>query len=256
MKYNTILLLLYQVVNTSSWLTLRTRLCGQIVRSNKPNKNFKIELDEDTTTSSISPPLNLEDGCPIDSSDFHIDNVSESCIVLNEFVIQRESANMVDLDCYIFNKKITKVIADGIIVATPTGSTAYSASAGGSMVHPAVPAMLFTPICPHSLSFRPMILPDSALLKITIPESSSNSALVICDGRKWATLNAGDSLYVYILRYIYQISVSIYPLPTIITGGDNIINGGVTGDWFISIQRELRWNERKEQKPLPPEVYI
>lgn len=50
--------------------------------------------------------------------------------------------------------------------------------------------------------------------------------------------------------------MSEYPLPTVVTGGDNIISGGVSGDWFISIQRELRWNERKEQKPLPPEVYL
>lgn len=53
--------------------------------------------------------------------------------------------------------------ADGVLLATPTGSTAYSVAAGGSMVHPNVPAILFTPICPHSLNFRPVILPDYAV---------------------------------------------------------------------------------------------
>ncbi|KAG8089554.1 hypothetical protein GUJ93_ZPchr0011g27374 [Zizania palustris] len=70
------------------------------------------------------------------------------------------------IECYEHNHLITKVQGDGVIVATPTGSTAYSTAAGGSMVHPNVPCMLFTPICPHSLSFRPVILPDSARLEI------------------------------------------------------------------------------------------
>lgn len=58
------------------------------------------------------------------------------------------------------------------MLATPTGSTAYSVAAGGSMVHPNVPAILFTPICPHSLSFRPVILPDYAELELKIPKDA------------------------------------------------------------------------------------
>ena len=65
-----------------------------------------------------------------------------------------------------------KVQADGVMLATPTGSTAYSVAAGGSMVHPNVPAILFTPICPHSLSFRPVILPDYAELELKIPKDA------------------------------------------------------------------------------------
>ena len=62
-----------------------------------------------------------------------------------------------------------QVQADGVMLATPTGSTAYSVAAGGSMVHPNVPAILFTPVCPHSLSFRPVILPDYAEVELRIP---------------------------------------------------------------------------------------
>jgi len=64
------------------------------------------------------------------------------------------------------------VQADGVMLATPTGSTAYSVAAGGSMVHPNVPAILFTPICPHSLSFRPVVLPDYAEVELRIPEDA------------------------------------------------------------------------------------
>ena len=63
------------------------------------------------------------------------------------------------------------------MLATPTGSTAYSVAAGGSMVHPNVPAILFTPICPHSLSFRPVILPDYADVDLRIPRDARCAGL-------------------------------------------------------------------------------
>lgn len=61
-----------------------------------------------------------------------------------------------------------QVQADGVILATPTGSTAYSVAAGGSMIHPNVPAILMTPICPHSLTFRPVVLPDYAEIELKV----------------------------------------------------------------------------------------
>ncbi|PKA57116.1 putative NAD kinase 2, chloroplastic [Apostasia shenzhenica] len=89
--------------------------------------------------------------------------------VLNEAVVDRGSNPYLSkIECYEHNRLITKVQGDGIIIATPTGSTAYSTAAGGSMVHPNVPCVLFTPICAHSLSFRPVILPDSAQLELKV----------------------------------------------------------------------------------------
>ncbi|XP_061348058.1 NAD kinase 2, chloroplastic-like isoform X2 [Gastrolobium bilobum] len=89
--------------------------------------------------------------------------------ILNEVVVDRGSNPYLSkIECYEHDRLITKVQGDGVIVATPTGSTAYSTAAGGSMVHPNVPCMLFTPICPHSLSFRPVILPDSAQLELKV----------------------------------------------------------------------------------------
>ena len=119
-------------------------------------------------------------------------------------------------------------------MSTPTGSTAYSAAAGASMIHPSVPAILVTPICPHSLSFRPIVLPAGVELKIAISPDSRNSSWVSFDGRNRQELLHGDSLHV---------TTSIYPVPSICSQ-DQI------ADWFDSLAECLHWNVRKRQKCL------
>lgn len=155
--------------------------------------------------------------------------------VLNEMVVDRGSNPYLSkIECYEHDRLITKVQGDGVIVATPTGSTAYSTAAGGSMVHPNVPCMLFTPICPHSLSFRPVILPDSARLELKIPPDTRSNAWVSFDGKRRQQLSRGDSV---------RISMSQHPLPT-------VNKSDQTGDWFRSLIRCLNWNERLDQKAL------
>ncbi|XP_059299100.1 NAD kinase 2, chloroplastic-like [Lycium ferocissimum] len=155
--------------------------------------------------------------------------------VLNEVVVDRGSNPYLSkIECYEHDRLITKVQGDGVIVATPTGSTAYSTAAGGSMVHPNVPCMLFTPICPHSLSFRPVILPDSAKLELKIPEDARSNAWVSFDGKRRQQLSRGDSVRIY---------MSEHPLPT-------VNKSDQTGDWFHSLVRCLNWNERLDQKAL------
>lgn len=155
--------------------------------------------------------------------------------ILNEVVVDRGSNPYLSkIECYEHNRLITKVQGDGVIVATPTGSTAYSTAAGGSMVHPNVPCMLFTPICPHSLSFRPVILPDSAQLELKIPEDTRSNAWVSFDGKRRQQLSRGDSV---------RICMSQHPLPT-------VNKSDQTGDWFRSLIRCLNWNERLDQKAL------
>ncbi|XP_010930698.2 probable NAD kinase 2, chloroplastic isoform X1 [Elaeis guineensis] len=155
--------------------------------------------------------------------------------ILNEVVVDRGSNPYLSkIECYEHDRLITKVQGDGVIVATPTGSTAYSTAAGGSMVHPNVPCMLFTPICPHSLSFRPVILPDSAKLELKIPEDTRSNAWVSFDGKRRQQLSRGDSVRIY---------MSQHPLPT-------VNKSDQTGDWFRSLIRCLNWNERLDQKAL------
>lgn len=92
---------------------------------------------------------------------------------LNELIVDRGSSPyMTALDAFIDDEYLTTVQADGILCATPTGSTAYSLSAGGSILFPTVPALLFTPICPHSLSFRPVMFPDSSVITLSVPKTA------------------------------------------------------------------------------------
>jgi len=162
-------------------------------------------------------------------------NPSTNQLVLNEVVIDRgPSPYLSNIDLYLDGKLITSVQGDGLIVSTPTGSTAYAVAAGASMIHPSVPAVMVTPICPHSLSFRPIVVPAGVELKITVSPDSRNTAWVSFDGRKRQELCHGDSL---------RVNTSIYPIPSI-CAQDQI------SDWFDSLAECLHWNVRKKQKHL------
>jgi len=158
--------------------------------------------------------------------------------VMNEVVVDRGSnPYLTKIECYEKGQLITKVQADGVLLSTPTGSTAYSVAAGGSMVHPNISAILFTPICPHSLSFRPIIMPDYAEIELRIPQDARCTAWVCFDGKARQELERGDSIF---------IKMSQHPVPTI--GAQD-----ATSDWFTSLERCLSWNERPEQGELPVE---
>ena len=153
--------------------------------------------------------------------------------VLNEVLVDRgPSPFLSKIEAYDRGQLITSIQADGVMLATATGSTAYSVSAGGSMVHPNVQAILMTPICPHTLSFRPVIFPDSVEVELRVSENARNSAWVSFDGRERCELCRGDSVFV---------KMSEYPVPTI-----NYENQ--TGDFISSLRRCLKWNEREEQQ--------
>ncbi|PGH27632.1 hypothetical protein AJ80_00645 [Polytolypa hystricis UAMH7299] len=147
--------------------------------------------------------------------------------VVNELVIDRGPSPYVsNLELYGDNELLTVVQADGCIFSTPTGSTAYSLSAGGSLIHPSIPAILLTPICPHTLSFRPMVLSDTLLLRIAVPQNSRSTAYCSFDGKGRIELRQGD--------YV-TVEASQYPFPTVVSG---------SGEWFDSVRRALRWNVR------------
>lgn len=104
--------------------------------------------------------------------------------VLNELVVDRgPNSNISMLELFADERHLTTVQADGLCIATATGSTAYSLSASGSLTHPDMHCTLVTPICPHTLNFRPMILPSQIAIRIVVPFGSRNTAFCSFDGR-------------------------------------------------------------------------
>jgi NAD+ kinase len=155
--------------------------------------------------------------------------------VLNEVVIDRGSSPyLAALECFVDDVHLTTVQADGVIFATPTGSTAYSLAAGSSVVHPAVPCILVTPICPHVLSFRSMVFPDHVVLRCYVPIDARSEASVAFDGKHRQGLARGDSV---------QVQMSLYPVPTI-----NKLDH--SSDWLSSLKRSFSFNTRARQQPL------
>lgn len=155
--------------------------------------------------------------------------------VLNEVVVDRGmNPFLTDLLCFCDDSVITTVQGDGVIVATPTGSTAYSLSSAGSLCHPLSPVLLFTPICPHELSQRPLVFPDCVSIRIKVPPNSRFGAWCSFDGRERQELLHSDEIVV---------TASKYPVPF-------IDKASATKDWFTSLQRCLHWNSRNQQKAL------
>ena len=112
--------------------------------------------------------------------------------VLNEVVINKGAlARMIELELAIGGNFVCRYRADGLIVATPTGSTAYSLSAGGPIVHPSVESFLITPICPHTLSDRPVVVRDSSCIELKL-SGNTESVFLTLDGQRGIPLQPTD----------------------------------------------------------------
>ncbi len=113
--------------------------------------------------------------------------------VVNDVVITRAAlSRIIDLSVCVGEQLVMQVRADGLIVATPTGSSAYNLAAGGPIVHPAVDAMLLTPIAPHMLTNRPVVLPASSAVRVTPGMNGNEEVFVTFDGQSGYPLEGGD----------------------------------------------------------------
>jgi NAD+ kinase len=118
--------------------------------------------------------------------------VLESQCVLNEAVVTKGApARMIEVELWIEDEFVCRYRADGLIVATPTGSTAYSLSAGGPIVHPAVESILITPICPHTLTDRPLVIDDRCNVEMRL-RGTAESVYLTLDGQKGLLLESDD----------------------------------------------------------------
>ena len=120
-----------------------------------------------------------------------------SFIALNEITVARgTTGRLVSLRARVNGELLNDYRADGLIVATPTGSTAYSLSAGGPLIAPGAAVFLITPICPHSLSQRALVLADSCVVHLSSEDSDCGSMLFTVDGRDSVRIEPGDRIEV------------------------------------------------------------
>jgi NAD+ kinase len=113
---------------------------------------------------------------------------------LNDAVLSKlELARMIDLEAYVDQQFVCAYKADGLIVATPTGSTAYSLSAGGPIIYPSVPAICLTPICPHMLTNRPVLVPETSVIRL-VSRSPQETVYLTIDGQVGVPIREGDEV--------------------------------------------------------------
>jgi NAD+ kinase len=144
--------------------------------------------------------------------------------VLNDVVLNKGTlARLADIETRIDGHYLTTYRADGLIIATPTGSTAYSLAAGGPVLQPAVPGIIMTPICPFTLTNRPLIIPDAASISLRLAEKASDLVLTF-DGQAGLELVAGD---------IIEVAKSAFPVKMITLPGQN---------YYDVLKAKLRWS--------------
>ncbi|MCU0669950.1 MAG: NAD(+)/NADH kinase [Myxococcota bacterium] len=147
-------------------------------------------------------------------------------IALNDAVLAKgASARIIDLEARADGQLVTTYHGDGLIVSTPTGSTAYSMSAGGPILLPGVASIVLTPICPHALTQRPLVLPDGAVVELVVHARGGDVQLAV-DGQEGAALEEGD-----------RVTVRRSPVPTLLVVPPNRSR-------FEVLRNKLRWGER------------
>ena len=152
---------------------------------------------------------------------------SSTFFALNDMVINRgKSHRMLVYELQANNHVIANYKADGLVVSTPTGSTAYSLAAGGPIVVPTMKTMVVTPICPHSLTLRPIVIPDDQVLKISFPSDHDDGIALAVDGQICEELCFGSKV---------EIQAADYTINMIGFPGSN---------YFRTLRKKMGWGKR------------
>jgi len=146
--------------------------------------------------------------------------------VLNDVVIAKGArSRIIDLETYVGDDYLCTYRADGLIISTPTGSTAYSLAAAGPILEPTLGAIVLAPICPHTLTNRPIVVPSNAAIRVTL-RSFGDTVILIPDGQPGVRLNNGDKVE----ARDYGLPVSLIKLPS--------------RSYYEILREKLKWGER------------
>lgn len=149
------------------------------------------------------------------------------CEVLNDAVINKGAiARIIELEARVNDMFLTTYKADGLIISTPTGSTGYSLSAGGPIVQPMMHCTVITPICPHTLTNRPIVISDESIIRLVVKSSFDEMVYLTLDGQVGVELQEGDCITV---RRAETTTV-------LVTSPEK--------DYFAILRTKLKWNER------------
>ena len=153
---------------------------------------------------------------------------ASSRVALNDIVLTRTAlSRMVDLDVTVGDQFVTSVRCDGLIIATPTGSTAYNLSAGGPVVHPSMDAIVLTPIAPHTLTHRPIVIPAEREVRVSAAAGNGGAEIYITfDGQHGFGLHEGE-----------EVSVTRAATPLRLVRAAN-------RNYFEVLRKKLKWGER------------
>jgi NAD+ kinase len=146
--------------------------------------------------------------------------------VLNDAVITKGArSRIIDLETYVGDDYLCTYRADGLIISTPTGSTAYSLAAAGPILEPTLGAIVLAPLCPHTLTNRPIVVPSNAAIRVTL-RSFGDTVILIPDGQQGVRLNNGDQVE----ARDYGMPVSLIRLPS--------------RSYYEILREKLKWGER------------
>jgi NAD+ kinase len=201
-----------------------------ILGINLGSLGFITEVSRDEIFSAIKKMLDgrcdVEERLMLTASIHRDGKKIEDYTVLNDIVINKGAlARINDLEMYINGTYVTTFKADGLIISTPTGSTAYSLSAGGPIIYPTLDCLVLTPICSHTLTNRPIVLPENSNIEVLIKTISGDVFLTL-DGQVGVHLEIGD---------VIEINKAAYKTKLLIP---------IKHNYFNVLRTKLKWGER------------
>jgi len=172
-----------------------------VIGINLGRLGFLVDISPDEITKQLRLMLDgkftVEERSLLHAEAFRKDKSLGEGIALNDVVVHvRNDIRMIEFTTHVDDTFVNTQRADGIVVATPTGSTAYSLSGGGPILHPGLDAVVLVPICPHTLSNRPIVINNDSQINITLNESRDVNARVSFDGQSNIDLQAGDNIVI------------------------------------------------------------
>jgi NADH kinase len=220
----------------SGWSSVRGKGMGA-------SRTSKVLIRNRLKVGIYDPEGNRIDGCSVDPSTSSLSCLMQDIHAMNEVVIHRgASPHLAIIDIYVGGRFLTEAVADGMIISTPTGSTAYSLSSGGSIIHPLVSSLMLTPICPRSLSFRPLVLPANSPISLRLSEKNRGRELeVSIDGRRSA-LGVGCGMEIRVLGEAIKRENGLWEggVPCIVRGRKG--NEGEDDGWVGGLNGLLKFN--------------